>query len=422
MARARDPVMKYGQVELATEQDIMLANTLHEYVNKHILVGNVRQNLDGGFHRDEELAEATFNEVVLGLTRLGCGRAGFPEKYGGLGPNSFVTYNIMQEELARGDIGISSYFGVNSWAFLPALMTNNKATLQRYAPMFCRDEIHHAAFEMTEPAGGCNMEDRCQRGHTIQTRAELIDGHWVINGQKIWASNTGNSEFYSTVCTTDPGKGDEGICIISVPKDTPGISFGKPEEKMGFIYTDRNASMYFDNAKVAEEYCTGRPGGEGARVFHRMLAARFCDGIKGVGAAQACLEIVEDYTKDRFIVGKPVRERAYFAAKIGEMAMKIRAARAYSLYVAGKFDHPEIYGEVVSTAQIGESSAAKVFATSTAIEVILSCIELMGSYGYSVDYHLERYLRDIIIVHLWMGGAQLGMLESAQTEYPFKPW
>ena len=114
-------------------------------------------------------------------------------------------------------------------------MTNNKATLQRYAPMFCSDEIHHAAFEMTEPASGCNIEDHCQYGRTIQTRAELIDGHWVINGQKIWASSTGNSEFYSTVCTTDPEKGDEGICIITVPKDTPGISFGKPEEKMGFI-------------------------------------------------------------------------------------------------------------------------------------------------------------------------------------------
>jgi len=301
-------------------------------------------------------------------------------------------------------------------------MTNNKATLQRYAPMFCSDEIHHAAFEMTEPAGGCNIEDRCQYGRTIQTRAELIDGHWVINGQKIWASNTGNSEFYSTVCTTDTEKGDEGICIITVPKDTPGISFGKPEEKMGFIYTDRNAAMYFNRARVPQEYCCGRTGGEGAEVLHRMIAARFCDGIKGVGAAQACLEIVEDYTKDRFIVGKPVRERAYFAAKIGEMAMKIRAARAYSLYVASKFDHPEIYGDITSTAQIGESSASKVFSTATAIEVILGCIELMGSYGYSIDYHLEKYLRDIIIVHLWLGGAQLAMLESAQAEYPFEPW
>ena len=89
--------------------------------------------------------------------------------------------------------------------------------------------------------------------------------------------------------------------------------------------------------------------------------------------------------------------------------------------MTSKFDRSEIYGEITSTVQIGQSSASKVFSTLTAIEVMLGCIELMGSYGYSIDYHLEKHLRDIIIVHLWLGGAQLAMLELAQAEYPFEP-
>ena len=422
MAGARDPITKYSQGGLATEKDIMLANALHQYVDKHVLVGDVRQNLDGGFHRDETLAKKTFDEVVKGLIKLDCARAWLPKEYGGLGLESNVTYCVMMEELGRGDLGVAEHFNMIPWAFTSAMMTNNKPTLETYAPMFCGDEVHFAAFEMTEPAGGCNIEDRQQRGRTIETRAELIDGHWVINGQKMWASNNGVSEFYSTVCTTDPNKGDEGICIITVPKDTPGLSFGKPEEKMGMVWTSYNGAMYLDNVRVPEEYCTGGPGGEGAEVLHTMLESRFQDGAMALGAAQACLEIVEDYTKDRFIAGKPVRERSLFAAKIGKMAMQIRAARAYYMYIASMFDHPELYGKTNSTPQVGRAASSKVFSTSTAIETMLGCIELMGSYGYCADYHVEKYLRDVIIVHLWMGGAQLTTLESAQAEYPFEPW
>lgn len=420
MPETRDPIRKYSQGQLATKEDIKLANVLHKYVDENVFPR--RLDLFGGFHRDERLAKKTFEEVVKGLIKLDCARALLPKEYGGLGLESDVTYCIIAEELGRGDLGVAEHFAMIPWAFTPAIITNNKPTLERYAPMFCSDEIHYAAFEMTEPAGGCNIEDRTQHGRTIQTIAELKNHEWVINGQKIWAGNTGISEFYSTVCTTDPKKGDDGICIITIPKDTPGLSFGKPEEKMGMEYTAYNCAMYLDNVRVPEEYCTGAPGGEGAEVLRYMLAARHDDGAMAVGAAQACLEIVEDYTKDRFIVGKPVRERSLHAGLIGEMAMKIRAARSFYLHVASMFDHPELYGPTSSIELTGISASSKLFSTSTAIEIMLKCIELMGSYGYSIDYHIEKYLRDVIIVHLWMGGPHIPLLESAQVDYRFTPW
>jgi alkylation response protein AidB-like acyl-CoA dehydrogenase len=104
------------------------------------------------------------------------------------------------------------------------------------------------------------------------------------------------------------------------------------------------------------------------------------------------------------------------------MAMQIRAARAYYMYIASMFDHPELYGKTNSTPQVGKAGSSKVFSTSTAIEIMLGCMELMGSYGYCAGYDVEKYLRDVIIIHLWMGGVQLTTLESAQAEYPFEPW
>jgi len=335
-----------------------------------------------------------------------------------LGLESIVTYSTLVEELGRGDLGLGLHFVMIPWAFTPAILSNNKVVLERYAQMFCGDEVLSAAFQMTEPAGGANIEDPTQHGHKIQTRAELKGNEWIINGQKMWASNTGVSEFYTTVCTVDPGKGDDGICIITIPKESEGLSFGKPEAKMGMVWTDYNGAMYFDNVRVPKDYCTGAPGGEGAKIFRYMVSNRSADGAMALGGAQACLEIVEDYTKDRYIVGRPVREHSLHAAIIGEMAMKIRAARSFYLNVAYMFDHPELYGESNSDRLIGISTSSKTFSTSVAIEVMHKAIELMGSAGYCADYYVEKYLRDVIIIHLWMGGPHLAMLESARVEYP----
>jgi len=275
---------------------------------------------------------------------------------------------------------------------------------------------------MTEPAGGCNIEDPSQHGHTIQTIAELKANEWVINGQKLWPGEIGVSEFYSTVCTTDPGKGDDGICIIDVPKDTPGLSFDKLEKLMGMHYTALNGAIYYDDVRVPKEYCSGAPGGEGAWVLRNMLSGRFADGVMALGGAQACLEIVEDYLKDRYIVGKPVRERSLFAALIGEMAMKIQAARSYYLNVACMFDHPEIYGERTSDQQVAKSSASKWFSTWATEWVIREAMGLMGSYGYSYETHIEKYLRDVIAIRIYCAGQHGAILDAARGEYPFDPW
>ena len=415
----RDPVQKYSKA-FVTDEDLELAKTLREFVDKEVMPR--RCDLDGGFHRDRELAEKTINEIGRGLVALDAARAFLPKECGGLGMTSQVTFSIMMEEIGRGDPGLALHLLLIPWAFTPAMLTNNQTVLKRYGPLYCDNEFRTACFAMTEPAGGCNIEDLAQHGRTIQTRAELKGDEWVINGQKLWPGDIITSEFYSTVCTVDPEMGDDGVVIIDVPKETPGLSFGKPEEKMGMVFTEDNGAIYYDDVRVPKEYCTGAPGGQGAWVLKNMICNLSTDGAIAIGAAQACLEIVEDYLKDRYIVGKPVRERSLFAARLGEMAMKLQAARSYYLNTNYMFDHPEIYGDCISRQQVARGAGSKWFSTWVAEWVIREAMGLMGSYGYSFKAHVEKYLRDIIIIRIYEGGQDGAILKVALGEYPFDPW
>lgn len=415
----RDPVQKYSKA-FVTDEDLALAKTLRMFVDKEVMPR--RCDLDGGFHRDRVLAEKTISELGRGLVALDVARAFLPKECGGLGIESQVTFSVMMEEIGRGDPGLALRFMLIPWAFTPAMLTNNQTVLKRYGTLYCDNESRTACFAMTEPAGGCNIEDPSQHGRTIQTRAELRGDKWVINGQKLWPGDIITSEFYSTVCTVNPEIGDDGIVIIDVPKDTPGLSFGKPEEKMGMIYTEDNGAIYYDDVIVPKEYCSGAPGGQGAWVLKNMTCNLSPDGAITLGAAQACLEIVEDYLKDRYIVGKPVRERSLFAARLGEMAMKIQAARSYYLNTNYMFDHPEIYGDCLSRQQVARGAGSKWFSTWVAEWVIREAMGMMGSYGYSFGAHVEKYLRDIIIIRIYEGGQDGAILQAARGEYPFDPW
>jgi alkylation response protein AidB-like acyl-CoA dehydrogenase len=279
-----------------------------------------------------------------------------------------------------------------------------------------------ACLALTEPAGGCNIEDSIQQGRTIRTIANLEGEEWVINGQKLWPSNAGEAEVYITLCTTDPELGNDGITILFVPKDTPGLSFGEPEGKMGLTFTDVNAAIFFEDVRVPKDYCCGAPGGEGAEILHTITNGRLEDGPLSIGAAQAALETVIEYTGERYIQGKPVRDQSMHAGILGEMAAQVQNARASYMYAASMLDRPEEHGAPNSSLQIARASAVKMYTTQVAIEVILKAIELMGAAGYSAEYHVERYLRDVVMVRLWVGGPQLSSLDVARSHYSFNPW
>jgi len=191
---------------------------------------------------------------------------------------------------------------------------------------------------------------------------------------------------------------------------------------MGLTYTDVSAAFFYEDVRVPKEFCCGASGGEGAAILHTLTNGRLEDGPLSIGGAQAALETAMEYTGERFIRGKPVRDQSMHAGILGEMAAQVQNARASYMYVASMFDRPEQHGAPNSQQQIARASAVKMYTTRTAIDVMLKAIELMGAAGYSSEFHVEKYLRDVVMVRLWVGGPQLCALDSARGHYTFNPW
>ena len=396
---------------LLTDEQKLIREMVRKFVVKEIFP--IREKLE----EDYSLVEGIHQKLVA----LGIQRVGYPAEYGGgLGPGSRTTSIIIREELAKGDAGIALVSGINGGAILaPAIGAGNKAILERFVPAFCGDKLNYACLSMTDAAGGADTENPLLRWRGISTRAKLDGNEYVINGTKSWPSNAGLATVYMTVCTTDPNVGDDGITVIYVPGDAKGLSFGKPEGKMGFK-TCINASIYYDNVRVPKEYRLAGPGKDA--LFYHALAgcgSPFHNGAIALGIAQAAFDIVLEYTKGRESGGKPVREWSLAAGILADMAIRIEVARATIYNMAWMLDHPDVYPPAYSSSMISKGNVARVFGADTAVYVTNKGIELMGSNGLSPEYHLEKYFRDSKITQTILAGQQVSLYRVIRGYYDY---
>ncbi len=399
---------RYGDF-ITSEEDLLLLTTIRKYIDKEVMP--VRMQMDEDY--------AVFEKAYGGLVKLGIQKRGFSQRYGGLGIRSVPTVCALTEEISRGDSGLSLHVLIIPWAMAAAMGARNTTVMDKFIPMFCEDTPRCGCLAITEPAGGCNIEDAAEHGLTIRTTAKLEGDEWVINGEKMWPSGAGVADLYCVVCTTDPKLKEEGLALIYVPRDTPGLSFGKPEDKMGMKVTDVNAAIYFDNVRVPREYRAGGPGIDWQLFRNNISWGRLSSAPMALGNAQAVLEIVTEYTSTRSYGGKSVRKHSLQAAMIADMAIGIDSARAYYLSVAAMFNNRKKFGNPADDFLMAQASAAKVYACDVTEMVCNRAMELMGSYGYVREYHVEKYLRDSKIIQLWLGGGQLGRLDVVQGYYPY---
>jgi len=394
---------------LLTEEDKAIRDMIRKFVEKEIIP--IREKLE----EDYGIVEEIHNKLVA----LGVQKAGYPKEYGGGGGSSVVSGAILCEELAKGDAGISLSVGINATLLGPAMLAGNKAILDRFVPAFCGDKVTYACLAMTDATGGADTENPILQGKGITTRAHLEGDEYVINGTKSWPTHAGIAAFYLTICTTNPEAGDEGIALIYVPSDAEGLSFGKPEAKMGFR-TSINGSIYFDNVRVPKEFRLAGPGHD-AHFYHGAAGciAQWHSSTISLGIAQAAFKIALDYTKERKSGGKPVREWSIAAGILADMAIKIELTRGAVYNLSWMMDHPEQYGPPFSPAMISRASATKIFAADTCVWVANKAAELMGSNGISPEYHLEKYLRDAKITQLWLGGQQISRYRVVRGYYDY---
>ena len=396
-----------------TDENKMVAGLYRSFVDKEIMP--IRQQVD------DDKEHKLIKQVLQKLTDVGHQKAPFPPEYGGQGMASVVSAAIMHEELGRGDSGIGTAATVTTWAFLPAFHAQNKAVLDRFAPEFCGPELRLGCFAMTEPGGahgggGCDIENPMLHGKKIRTVAKADGDSWIINGQKMWCSNSGDADLYCVVCTTDPNLGDEGVALIYVPADADGLSWGKDEHKAG-MEGDRNCPLYLENVKVPKEWRAAGPGADAQLLHGNVVAGRALTAALGVGAAQGAFEEVLRFTGERIVADRPVRQHSICAGMLADMAIGIETARNYVLTTAYMMDHPKTYGSPIEAAMLSRASIAKVYSADVATMVTNKAMELMGSFGYVREYNVEKYWRDCKIMQIWEGGGQLSRFDVCRGYY-----
>lgn len=395
---------------ILTEQDKMLATMTRKFVDQEIMP--IRAKLD------DDHDHVLVNEILRKMASLGVFKVRVRKK--DAKPPSTVTSMVLAEELARGDAGIGLVLGITRWAMYAAVQAQNHEVVNLFNSMAERRNPNLACFAMTEPASGCDVENLSQlHGRTIKTRAVQDGDCWVVNGAKRFPSNAGVSSMYCVVCQTDPELGDEGIAQIYIPHDAEGLSFGKFERKAG-MQSNRNCDIYFDNVRVPFSYRAHGPGRDAEYLKDNIANGRLGSAASAIGCARGAFDECLKFTGERIVAGKPVRDHSIAAAILADMLTGIESARAFILSVALMFDRPEEYGSPHSHSMLSYTSMAKNHACAVAVSVTNRAMELMGSYGYIRDYHLEKYWRDVKEIQLWLGGVQLGQFDIVRGYYPYK--
>ncbi len=402
------------------EEQRMIQKMFADFVDKEIVP--VRDKID-----DDVTHEKVITPILKKLqVDLGGQKNMIPKEYGGNEMMSMVTCALKQEQVGRGDYGISMHSACTEWGWMPATVSYlfspsptgkawGKAVLDEFAPRFVGNELRVACLNMSETESACDVENPLNEGRTIGVRAKLEGNEWVINGSKFWASNSGIADLNCVVCNMDPRLGTDAFALIYVPEPWPGVSHGKFEVKCG-MQGDRNTSTYFDNVRVPREW--GLQGPEAWALFQSVIAAPMpMNSGHATGILQGAFDVLLQYTGERVAGGKPIRQHLSAATILGEMASVITVARAAFLELAHEYDHQEIYGPWTTVSMLAKGHAVHVFTTRTMPDLILKGMELMGSYGYVRENHYEKYYRDAAIAKLVLGGVQYGYFTTCRQFY-----
>lgn len=346
-------------------------------------------------HEYDEKEEIPW-QVVEKAFEVGLINLNVPEEYGGQGLDH-VTGAVIAEELAYGCLGINGSFGANGLALTPLLLAGTEEQKSKFLKPFCaRPQL--AAFGLTEPNAGSDVAG-------LQTTAKLYGDEYVLNGQKCFITNGGVAGLYTIFASVDRSKGVKGISAFLVPGDTPGLSPGKKEKKMG----DRAShvgEVILEEVRIPRSNLLGKEG-DGFKIAMATLdATRPGVGASAVGVARRGLEEAIKYSKQRVQFGQPIAANQAIQFMLADMAMQVDGARLLVWRACRKLDR----GERASL----EGAMAKCFAGDVAMKVATDSVQIFGGYGYMREYPVEKLMRDAKILQIYEGTNQIQRMVMAR--------
>ncbi|MFD4207684.1 acyl-CoA dehydrogenase family protein [Micromonospora tulbaghiae] len=320
-----------------------------------------------------------------------------PVEYGGAGADALATAVVI-EEVARACASSSLIPAVNKLGTMPLLLAGSEELKRKYLTPVAAGEGMFS-YCLSEPEAGSDAA-------SMTTKAVRDGDHWVLNGVKRWITNAGVSEYYTVFAVTDPTARSKGISAFVVEKSDPGVSFGAPEKKLG-IKGSPTREVYFDNVRIPADRMIGAEGTGFATAMKTLDHTRVTIAAQAVGIAQGALDYAKGYVQERKQFGKAVADFQGIQFMLADMGMKLEAARQLTYAAAGKSERGD-----ADLTYFG--AAAKCFASDAAMEITTDAVQLLGGYGYTRDYPVERMMRDAKITQIYEGTNQVQRIVMAR--------
>ena len=371
------------------EEQRLWRKTVHDFVEKEVLPKAREVDVTYEFNW-----AATRKMGPLGMLGLN-----IPEEYGGAGVDA-VSAAIAIEELGWGcgstALAIAAHNGLGT---TPIVLFASEELKRKWLPLVVSGKNKLGSLALTEPGAGSDLQ-----GGVI-TKAVRDGDAWVISGEKMWCTNASIAEYIITLVRTDPAGGSRSLSQILVPTDSPGLTIGPAEKKMGLHGSPTHAVTY-DNVRVPLGNLIGEEGKGLHQTFTTLDGGRIGIGAISVGLAQAAFEHAVNYARERHAFGKPIAEQQAIQWMLADAATEIEAARTLLYKAAWLKEQGRPYHK--------EAAMAKLFATEMAERVCRNAIQVHGGYGYSSMLPVERIYRDARLMTIGEGTSEIQRLVIAR--------
>ncbi|MBI5836798.1 MAG: acyl-CoA dehydrogenase family protein [Candidatus Eisenbacteria bacterium] len=333
-------------------------------------------------------------DIVKELAKVDLFRVFIPAQYEGMVESGYGITNmcLATEELSKACAGIALAFAGTALGTFPILLFGSDAQKQKYLPQIASGS-RLAAFGLTEPMAGSDAGAQ-------RTTARKDGDDYVLNGTKVFITNGGEADIYTTVALTDPKKGARGASCFIIEKGTPGFTFGKTEHKMG-IRASATRELVFEDARVPKENLLGREGQGFVVAMKTFDVSRPGVAAQALGIAEGALEEALRYAHQRKQFGQSIVNFQGLQWMLADMATQVEAAKALIYSVAARVDAGDMR-------DVGSLSAmAKMYASDVAMKVTTDAVQILGGYGYMSDYPVEKMMRDAKITQIYEGTNQI---------------
>lgn len=375
-----------GPLTQFTDDELMMKETVSKLAKEEI--GPIVRKMEKEGKIDDGVLQKLFQNGLMGIE--------IPEEYGGTG-STFMTTILAVEEMAKVDGAVAALVDIhNTLVNSLIIKVGTEKQKLKYLPKLAQN--YAGSFCLTEPGSGSDA-------FSLKTEAKKDGAEYVLNGTKMWISNSDIAGLFLVFANANPSAGYRGITTFFVERDTPGLTVAKPEDKLG-IKASGTCMVHFDNVRIPESNLLGEFGHGYKYAAGFLNEGRIGIGAQMIGIAQGCLDATIPYTLERKQFGQDIFSFQSMQHQIAQVATELEAARLLVYNAARLVEAKQEF--------VKEAAMAKLVASETALRVTAKCIDFMGGVGFTTDFPQEKYFRDCKIGTIYEGTSNMQLSTIAK--------